>query len=105
MKTEPRLNERAYRELDEEDEYPVRRPAQRPRAEADDDEYKETLADWYASEAAAQERLEEAHMIWLNRLRNRDLDRLERARRGIPARENGVKNRGRFGVPRAAAGR
>jgi CHASE2 domain-containing sensor protein len=81
VKAEAKPGERfvAFRELDEDDEYLVRRATQRPRGDDDDDEYKGSLADWYASEAAAQERLEEARMEWLNRLGNRDLDRLDRA--------------------------
>ena len=56
-----------------------------------DDEFKETLVGWFAAEAVAQQQPEEARILWLNRLRNRDLDRLERARRAVPAGDNAVK--------------
>jgi len=91
VKAEPGHEGLAYSELDEDDVFPVRTPAQRPRGRQDDDEYKETLVDWFAAEADAQQQLEEARILWLNRLRNRDLDRLERARRGVPAGDNAVK--------------
>jgi hypothetical protein len=83
----------AYRELDEDDEFPVRSPAQHPRGRQDDDEFKETLVDWFASEAEAQERQEEKIALWLNRRRNEVLDRIERAHRGIPAGDNAEKPR------------
>ena len=45
----------------------------------------------FDAEADAQQQLEEARILWLNRLRNRDLDRLERARRAVPAGDNTEK--------------
>ena len=66
--------------------WPLRRSTDPP-----DDEFKETLVGWFAAEADAQQQPEEARILWLNRLRNRDLDRLERARRAVPAGDNAVK--------------
>jgi len=91
VKAEPDHEGLAFRELDEDNVFPVRTPAQKPRGWRDDDEAKEAYVDWLTSEAEAQEQLEEIRMLWLNMRRNRDLDRIEPARRGVPAGDNAVK--------------